>query len=146
MKRLFRVSCMLLVVAILVAMPAFAAESSPSRSSNYFMSSSVYLDEVTTYTFKACFLVTAVRNMDVLGASEIKIQRSADGVNWTTTKTFTKEDYPSLVDEEQTTHGADVNYTGTKGYYYRAKITLYAKDSSGVAEATAYTSKIKIGG
>lgn len=146
MKRTKRCICLLLIMAIMLTTPVFAEATAAERASNYFLHCSVYLHEMTTYTFKACFSVTALHTMDVLGASQIKIQRSSDGINWTTTKTFTKEDYTHLVDEERLTYGSEIIYTGTSGYYYRAKIILYAKDETGVAESTHYTSTIKVGG
>lgn len=146
MNRLKRYLCILMAMTVLLVTPVFAAEEASARSSSYFWRSSVYLSELTTYTFRACFEVTALRVMDEVGASEIKIQRSLDGQNWTTVKTYSMEDYPGFVDENQASHTAYVTYTGTKGYYYRAKVTLYAKDSSGMAEMIEYTSKILIGG
>lgn len=146
MKRIIRCVCVTLVIAILLTSTAYATEGSSSRASNYFMHCSVYLDEMSTYTFKVCFDVTALGIMDVLGASEVKVQRSLDGENWTTTRTYTKADYPHMVDENQITHGSYIIYTGASGYYYRARVILYAKNSSGVAESTHYTGVIKIGG
>lgn len=146
MNRIKRCFCIFMAMTVLLATPVFAQEEASARASSYFLRSSVYLSELTTYTFRAYFEVTALRPMDELGASEIRIQRSLDGQNWTTVKTFSMEDYPDLVDEDQVTHVAYVTYTGTKGYYYRARVVLYAKDSSGMAEMTEYTSKILIGG
>ena len=82
--------------------------------------------------------------MDELGASEIKIQRSSDGVNWTTMKTYTKESYSNLICENTGSHAACVSYTGTAGYYYRAKITLYAKKGTGSAEWYRDTSSMQL--
>ena len=91
MKRFIRCTCLILVMAMLLAVPAYAAESEESRGSNYFMNSSVYLCNISGSSFEAWFDVTAVRSMDILGVNFIKIQRSDDGINWTTVSTFTKE-------------------------------------------------------
>ena len=40
--------------------------------------------------------VTAVKGMDELGASQIRLQRSADGVTWTTVKTYSSNDYSTF--------------------------------------------------
>ncbi|MBO4938112.1 MAG: hypothetical protein J6C98_03810 [Oscillospiraceae bacterium] len=141
MKRFYRCVCLLLVMTMLMAVPAFAAEA---RASDYFWSSSVYLDKRSTVTFEAWFDVDAVSTMDVLGASEIKIQQSSDGENWTTVKTFTKESYSNLICKDTASHASYVTYTGTAGYYYRAKITLYAKKGTGSGEWTRYTSSLKL--
>lgn len=141
MKRFYRCVCGLLAMAMLMVIPAFAAEE---RASNYFWSSSVYLHKTSATTFEAWFDVDAVSKMDELGASEIKIQRSSDGVNWTTMKTYTKESYSNLICENTGSHAACVSYTGTAGYYYRAKITLYAKKGTGSAEWYRDTSSMQL--
>ena len=84
--------------------------------------------------------------MEELGATVLKIQRSTDGVNWTTTKTYTREEYSKLVKEDAITHWASFNYTGASGYYYRSYVELYAKDSSGRAYMPEYSNVIRIGG
>lgn len=144
MKRFSRCVCFFIVASLLLATPGFAAETSTTRASNFFGSSSVYLYKTTGTTFQAWFDVSALRIMDELGASEIKIQRSSDGASWTTMRTYTKDVYSQLICEDTSTHAACVTYTGTAGYYYRAKITLYAKDSSGMGEVTEYTSTIRL--
>lgn len=143
MKRFIRCACLLLVVLLMMGTAAFAAES---RASYYFTRSSVYLyrETSTTRTFEVWFDVLATHSMQELGASTIKVQRSSDGVNWTTMKTFTKEDYSQMICSNTVQHDSYVTYTGTKGYYYRAVITLYAKDSSGTGIMTETTSKIQL--
>lgn len=82
--------------------------------------------------------------MTELGASIIKVQRSSDGANWTTMKTFYKEDYSQMICTNTVCHAAYVTYTGTRGYYYRAYIELYAKNSSGTGIMPEYTSTIQL--
>lgn len=144
MKRFTRCVCMLLAAVMLMTTPAFATENVDARASNFFWSSSVYLYKTSEVTFQAWFEVAALSTMDELGASVIKIQRSSDGENWSTMKTFTKESYSNLICENTGTHASYVTYTGTAGYYYRAYIILYAKNSSGRAEMYRYTSSIKL--
>lgn len=141
MKRFTRFVCIFLVTSMLLAIPAFAAEA---RASNYFIKSSVYLEKTSSTTFEAWFDVDAIGIMDELGASVIKIQKSSDGTSWTTMKTYTKETYSSLICEDTASHAACVTYTGTTGYYYRAYIILYAKNSTGSGEWYRYTSSLKL--
>lgn len=142
MKRFFRIVSMLLTVVMVLAAPAAAMENENSRASNYFMSSDVYLYQTTSTQFQAWFEVTALEGMDKLGASEIKIQRSSDGENWTTMKTCSMANYSNLIREDTSIHASYITYTGQTGYYYRAKITLYAKKGTGSAEWVRYTSSI----
>lgn len=142
MKRLSKLICMLLAATMLLAVPAAAAENAEPRASSFFGSSDVYLYQTSSTKFQAWFEVSALYTMDKVGASEIKIQESSDGENWTTVKTCTKANYSNLICENTGAHASYVSYTGTTGRYYRAKITLYAENSSGFGEWVRYTSSI----
>ena len=142
MKRFSRLICMLLALAMLIAIPAAAAENAEPRASNFFGSSCVYLYKTSSTQFEAWFEVSALGIMQKVGASEIKIQRSSDGENWTTMKTYSMDNYSNLIDENTGSHASYVTYTGQTGYYYRAKIVLYAKNSSGFGEWDRYTDPI----
>lgn len=146
MKKITQCICLLLAFSMLLSTNVFAAEYSTPRASNFFWNSSVYLYRASSSstTFEAWFEVACLGTMEEVGASTIKIQRSSDGVNWTTIKTYTKEAYSNLIDTNTGTHAACVSYTGTSGYYYRACIVLYAKNSSGIGEMTEYTSSIRL--
>lgn len=142
MKCLSKVICLLLVCALFLSIPAMAAEISP-WASNYFGMHSCYIDEISSTTFEVWFEVSAVRGMDKLGVKEIKIQRSTDTVNWNTVKTYSMDDYSNLICENTGTHGGYITYSSaTSGYYYRAKVTFYAKDGNNSAEYVMYTSYI----
>lgn len=142
MKRVSRIICMLLVAVLLLSIPAVAAENAEPRASSFFGSTDVYLYKTSSTQFQAWFEVSALGGMEKLGASEIKIQESSDGENWTTVKTCTMANYSNLICENTGFHASYVSYTGTTGKYYRAKITLYAENSTGVGERIRYTSSI----
>lgn len=142
MKRFSRIACMLLAVVMVLAAPAAAMENESSRASNFFGSSDVYLYQTTSTQFRVWFEVSALYGMDKLGASEIKVQRSSDNENWTTMKTYTMDSYSNMICENTGSHVSYVTYTGQTGFYYRAKITLYAENGTGVGEWIRYTSSI----
>lgn len=144
MKRFVRCTCMLLAMVMVLAIPAFAVEAIEPKASSFFGRSSVYLCNISGNHFEAWFEVTGTDTMDAIGANFIKIQRSSDGVNWTTVKTCAKENYLYFVDYNTVTHAAGISYTGTSGYYYRAYIQLYAKNSTGYGTWDRYTSSIYI--
>lgn len=144
MKRVSRMVCLLLVVVMVLAIPVAAMENENARASSFFMSSDVYLYRATSTKFEAWFEVTALGGMDKLGASEIKIQESSDGENWTTVKTCTMSNYSNLICNNTASHASYVSYTGTVGKYYRAKITLYAENSTGTGAWIRYTSSIQL--
>ena len=144
MKHFSRMVSLLLVVVMVLAVPVAATENENARASSFFGSSDVYLYQTTSTKFEAWFEVSALGIMDKVGASEIKIQESSDGENWTTVKTCTMANYSNLICENTGLHGSYVSYTGTAGKYYRAKITLYAKNSTGIGEWVRYTSSIHL--
>lgn len=139
MKRFIQFICLTLVFAMVMSTNAFAAEMPNPRASNYFTRSSVYFWHTSGNNYQIWFDVTAVGVMSKLGVSEIKVQRSTDEVNWTTVKTYDMADYSQMTRSNTATHADYVSYTATTGYSYIAKVTLYAKNSSGTAEMTEYT-------
>ena len=144
MTRFVKQICFFLAVIVFVSMPVYAAETLDQRSSNYFAAHSVYLHKISSTQFQAWFEVTAVGGMQKIGARTIKIQRSTDADNWTTVATYKMEDYSNMVASNTGTHESCVTYTYTRGYYYRAYVELYAKDSSGTATYDTYTSYLNL--
>ena len=137
MRRFIRIICLILVVASLTTMTAFAAETMDPRGSSFFTVASAYFNVVSGTKFDIWFDVTATGTMDELGASEIVLERSTDMVNWTTVKTYRRANYSQLVNTDAcVTYSASVPYTYTDGYYYCATVTLYAKKGNGTASAT----------
>lgn len=142
MKRFIRCVCLVLVFASVMTLPAFAAETTDARASNYFMSSSAYFNVLSGSKFEIWFDVTATGLMDELGASKIELERSSDGVNWTTVKTFYKANNPSMMDPDDVSgsYSGYVTYTYASGYYYSATVTLYAKQGNGTGTMEITTS------
>lgn len=143
MKRTVKTWALIIIALALLVIPV-GAEEVENRATSYFMSSTALLEKTSTTKFEAWFSVRAYEVMDELGASSIKIQRSLDGSSWTTVKTYSKASYPYLIGQDTGIHSAFVTYTGTTGYHYRAKITLYAKQGNGIGELVRYTSAIKL--
>lgn len=133
-----------LALMLLLSVPAQAAEAQNTRASYYFTSSSVYLHMTSETTFEAWFDVTCTKIMEKVGAQEIRIQRSSDNENWNTIRTFTMEEYPELIYENDITHVGCVSHGCLRGYYYRAKIQLYAYDGVGTGVWTRYTDSVYI--
>ena len=141
MKRFLRFVCLALVLATLVTIPAYAVEQS-ERASSFFSSYKAYCHAASSTQLQVYFSVMSVGTMSKLGASKVKVQRSSDGTNWTTVKTFTKEDYPSMIDDNTAFHAATLTCTKTSVYYYRAYVEFYAKNSTGTGELNYYTANI----
>lgn len=131
MKRFTRCICLLLVCVMMFSTTAFAAETAESRASDYFWASSVYFWNTSGRNYEIWFDVSAVGTMAELGTSKIQVQRSTDESNWTTVRTYYKEDYSQMIKTNTSHHDDCVSFTATAGYSYRAVVTLYAKNSAG---------------
>ena len=138
MKRFVRMVWLFVAVSIVVAVPAYAAEQS-QRSSSFFTSFTAYCYESTSTRLAVYFRVLATGTMDELGASVVKIQQSSDGTNWETVKTFNKETFSQMTDTNTRMHATTLYYPKTSGYYYRAYVTFYAKNSTGTGKYYYYT-------
>lgn len=147
MKKLVRFVCMILVCGLLFAVPAQAAETAEPRASYFFSSYGTDLYKTSSSTFQIWFdvVATAGNTMQVLGVSEILVYRSADQQTWTKMRTYPMEYYPEMVAQNTTSHEGYVTYDyATPGYYYRAYITFYAKDSRGIGERYVYTEILRM--
>ena len=140
MKRFARLICLVMVFTLLAAIPAHAAETS-ARASDYFASYRAYVTKLSSTELGVAFHVVCVSRMDEVGVSRIRVQRSSDGTNWTTVHTFNKSAYTNMTDTNTYSHGSTVSCSITPGYYYRAIVDFYAKNSSGSAAHFYYTEK-----
>lgn len=140
MKSFARVICLLLSVALLTV-PVSAAESSTYAS--YFFGSTDSFIEITGFTsFEVWYDVVGAGTMDEIGVSSIVVQRSSDKQSWTNVKTYLPEDYPQMIETDTCAAGNCVTSYGIPGYYYRALVTFYAKNSRGVGEVSDYSETI----
>jgi hypothetical protein len=128
---------------MLVAIP-IRAEATDTRASSYFASYDSFLWKTGGTTFEVWFDVNGCAWMDEIGVSSIKVQRSSDGENWTTMKTYLPENYSQMICEDTSSHTGCVAYTGTPGYYYRAYVTFYAKNSTGTGIRYDYAETIRL--
>ena len=141
MKKHVQMICILLSVCMIFAFPVSADSEPQTWASLYFSIHDCYLYKVDSSTFEIWYDVTATATiMQELGVSSIEVERSADGENWSIMRTYDAEDYPEMIRENAGTHEGYITYRyATPGYYYRAYITFYAKNSSGIGERGRYT-------
>ena len=146
MKTSIRLVCIVLALSMLLGIPAYAENTVESRGSIFFAAYSTALDKTATDTFEIWFDVDAnLAKMDVIGVSEIIVYRSFDQQSWTQTRVYDMEDYPEMTTTYDYSHTGYVTYdTAIVGYYYRAYITFYAKDSRGIGERYVYTEIIRM--
>lgn len=146
MKKTVRFVCMILVCSLLLAVPAQAASVVEPRASAFFSSYGTDLYKTSSSSFQIWFDVVAnVVTMQELGVSEITLYRSANGQNWTNIKTYIMASYPCMVAKNTSSHEGYVSYNfATTGYYYTARITFYAKNSTGIGEKDVYTEILRM--
>ena len=140
MEKIMKSISLILVMALLLAMPVSANGGVSPLSSAFIESYSVSLEQCADSAFKIWFEVSTVYGLaDDVGADEIEIQRSSDGQNWETIKTCTPSRYASMLGHDTAAYANYVIHAGTQGYYYRAYVTIVVADSRGAGYATAYT-------
>ena len=146
MKKLMRFVCMILACSLLVAVPAQAENVVESRGSAFFSAYGTDLYVTSSSSFEIWFDVDAnVVTMDVLGVSEILLYKSADQQTWQEIKMYSMNAYAGMVAYNTSSHGGCVSYNfATPGYYYRAYITFYAKNSTGIGERYVYTEILRM--
>lgn len=138
MKNFIRIICLLVVMSTLIAIPAYATEQS-ERASHYFAAYRAYCYAASSTKIEVNFTVIGAGIMDEIGASEILVQRSSNQTNWTTVKTFSRNSYSDMIATNTGSHAATLSCNVASGYYYRAYVTFYAKNSSGYGEKYYYT-------
>lgn len=145
MKRTLKCVSLILALAMVVSV-CLQPAAADTRASSYFSSYWVDLEEGDYNSFQIWFDVTAnVTTMDELGTSKIEVYRSADSSTWTKVKTYYKGNYLAMTSTNTTSHVGYVTYTGGwTNYYYKAKVTLYAKNGNNIGELPVYTGTIRI--
>lgn len=137
--------CALLALAILLALPVHASAGDNQRASIFFRTYAAYLEKTTTNHFTINYDVTGTEKMDEIGVSEIVLYRSLDETNWEVACTYKSSVHTSMICENTGTHDGYFLYCGTLGYYYQAKVTLYAKKTGvGTGYYYVYTNIIQL--
>lgn len=143
MKKFIQCVSLILILAMCLTIPAYAAEEITPWASSYFMSSSAYLWKTSSTSFQVWFDVQAIKGMTELGASVIKVQyRASTSDDWDTVQTYYKESYSSMIGSNTGNHASYVPYNNAVSGYYRAYVEFYAKNSTGRGYYDFYTDPI----
>ena len=131
---LIRIIAMCLVVSLAVPGYASAAviDEVQPRASNYLDMYNTYVCAMGSGKLQIWFTVVGDTTMDEIGVLSIKLYESSDNSTWTRVKTFSHEDYSSMLRYNNYVHSSYVSYNGTAGKYYKAYVCIWAgKDGSG---------------
>ena len=146
MKKVVHFVCIILICSLLLAIPAQAETVVEPRESAFFSSYGTDLNKTSSTSFEIWFdVVSNASTMQVLGVSEIVLYKSADQHSWSQIKMYSMDAYAVMTDENTTSHDGYVTYNfATTGYYYTARITFYAKNSTGIGEKDVYTEILRM--
>lgn len=87
--------------------------------------------------------VTGVGYMPELGAKTIQMYESQDGANFTRVKTYRSSAYPKMMGSGTSFYEDVITHQGTAGYYYYARVTVYAGNENGSDERTFDTPAVR---
>lgn len=141
MKRILRFMCFVLVLTMCITVSAYATEQN-QKASSYFAAYRAYCTATSSTSLTVSVHVIATGEMEEIGASSVVVQKSSDGTNWSTAKTFSKGSTSGMIDTDTGSHAFTLTCSKTPGNYYRAYVTFYAKNSSGTGYRYYYTDRI----
>lgn len=145
MRKFSRIICVIVIMSLILAVPVSAEVEVQPKGSAFFVAHDTFLYKTTATKFQIWFDVTANGTMQELGVCTIEVERSYDGRNWDLMRIYDMEDYPQMIDTNTGSHTGYVLYNlATSGCYYRACITFYAKNSSGIGKLFRYTAVMQM--
>ena len=111
---------------------AASIEEVQPRASDYLNSYNTYICTMGSGKLQIWYTVVGIGTMDEIGVLSIKLYESTDQTNWTRVKTYSHENYSSMLIEDDWAHSSYVSYNGTAGKYYKAYVCIWAgKNGSG---------------
>lgn len=118
----------LLIVSLVIPCYANAAviDTAQPYASNYLDSYTAYVCAMGSGKLQIWFTVVGDTTMDEIGTLSIRLYESSDNVNWTRVKTFSHENYSSMLATDDYVHSSYVSYSGTAGKYYKAYVCIWA--------------------
>lgn len=130
------VKCIILCLVFTLIIPATAnaatVEPVMPMASYYLDSYNTYICDMGSGNLEIWFSVMGTGDMDEIGVLSIRLYESSDNQNWTRVKTYSHENYSSMLAYDDWSHISYVSYQGTAGKYYKAYVCIWAgKNGSG---------------
>ena len=125
-----------LVLAFALVTPLYVSAATPEvlqpKASYYLDSYNTYVCTMGGGNLQIWYTVVGVTDMDEIGVTSIRLYESTDNVNWTRVKTYSHENYSTMLAEDDWIHSSYVSYNGIAGRYYKAYVCIWAgKNGSG---------------
>ena len=133
-RSIIRIIAFLLVLSLITpcSVMATTVEEIQPYASYYLTAYNTYICRVNGNEIQIWYEVMGTGVMDEIGVLSIKLYESSDNTNWTRVKTFSHENYSSMLAEDDWYHCSYVSYQGTAGKYYKAYVCIWAgKNGSG---------------
>lgn len=139
MRRFFIVALSFALCFSIIGSTAHALEP---MGSVQIVSTSATLTRISGDRLSICYTIRATKEMDIIGASSIEIQRLS-GTNWATEYTFTTTETPELQVSKTDYHSLILEYTPEHSKSsYRAVVHFYATSSLGTSTKTGTTDPV----
>lgn len=125
-----------LILVLSLAAPLYVSAASEervqTRASYYLDSYNTYICAMGSGKLQIWYTVVGVTDMDEIGVLSIVLYESSDKTNWTHVKTYSHQNYSTMLIEDDWAHSSYVSYNGTAGKYYKANVCIWAgKNGSG---------------
>ena len=131
---LIRIIALALFFVLVTPQTAFAAseELVHPRASAYLTSYNTYICAMGSGDLQIWYTVVGDTDMDEIGVLSVVLYESTNQTNWTHVKTYSHENYSSMLIEDDWAHSSYVSYDGIAGRYYKALVCIWAgKNGSG---------------
>ena len=99
-----------------------ATESVQPYASNYLTAYSAYVYVTNSGQVQVWYEVMGTGDMDEIGVLSVKLYESTNGTTWTRVKTFSHENYSTMLSYDDWYHSSYVSHQGTTGKYYKAYV------------------------
>jgi hypothetical protein len=128
-KRKIKYFLVLLVVAILLAVPVLAYSNIEYRASEQLTSYSMNAKATGNGKIAISFSVDGTGKMTRIGAKKIIVYQQIGGT-WALANSLNQDD-AGMISTNSYYHGNTIYYNGISGEKYRIEITIFAEDASG---------------
>lgn len=131
---LLKSTALVLAFILVATVPVSAATIDPAMpyASYYLDAYNTYICEMDDGEIQIWYEVAGTGYMDEIGVLSIILYESSNNSSWTRVKTFSHENYSSMLVEDDFYHCSYVSYQGTAGKYYKAYVCIWAgKNGSG---------------
>jgi len=124
--------CLIISLVFPISVSAATIDAAQPYASRYLTAYNTYICDMGSGNIQIWYEVMGTGDMDEIGVLSIKLYESSDNTNWTRVKTYSHENYSSMLAYDDWSHISYVSYQGTAGKYYKAYVCIWAgKNGSG---------------